>query len=56
MELIEFIIKHPHPNPPPSRGREYLYKSPLERGVGVCYPPSPGGRGEGRGIKIAQFR
>jgi len=39
MELIEFIIKHPHPNPPPSSrresvedspsgGREYLYKSP----------------------------
>jgi len=28
MELVEFIIKHPHPNPPPSSGREYLYKSP----------------------------
>ncbi|PIQ94454.1 MAG: hypothetical protein COV68_04475 [Nitrospirae bacterium CG11_big_fil_rev_8_21_14_0_20_41_14] len=41
---------------PPSRGRGYLYKSPLERGVGVCYPPSPGGRGKGRGIIIAQFR
>jgi len=28
MELVEFIIKNPHPNPPPSSGREYLYKSP----------------------------
>jgi len=28
MELVDFIIKHPHPNPPPSSGMEYLYKSP----------------------------
>jgi len=49
MELVEFIINHPHPNPPPSSGREsvgdspssgreYLYKSPPlaggERGGG----------------------
>jgi hypothetical protein len=40
MELVEFIFKHPHPNPPPSRGREYLYQSTS------IYPSL-----EGRGIR-----
>jgi len=26
--FLPIVHQTPHPNPPPSRGREYLYKSP----------------------------
>jgi len=42
-DLIYFIvIVHPHPDPPPSRGREYV--NFINK-----YPPSPGGKGLGGG-------
>ena len=34
-EIAFHVIVHPHPNPPPSRGREYV-------NVINKYPPSPG--------------
>ena len=47
------VLVHPHPNPPPSRGRESVEDS-LSKGRGIIgfahkYPPSTGGRGLGGG-------
>jgi NDP-sugar pyrophosphorylase family protein/aminoglycoside/choline kinase family phosphotransferase len=67
--LIEDIIKHPHPYPPPSRGREVEENTPPSSGressgippfsdnsLPLKIPPSPGGRGlEGGGYKILAF-
>ena len=41
-EICQNVIVHPHPNPPPSRRREYV-------NVINKYPPSPGGGGLGGG-------
>jgi len=53
------VLFHPHPNPPPSRGRESVGDSPsMERGIIELaheYPPSIGGRGlGGGGVELLQ--
>jgi len=52
MELVEFIIKHPHPNPPPSSGRESKKYAPPSSGREYLYKSSPlAGGARGGGLK-----
>jgi len=44
MELVEFIIKHPHPNPPPSSGRGSVGDSPSRGRESKKYAPPSSGR------------
>jgi len=48
--LLKGVFHHPHPYPPPSRGRELL-----GRNVSISNFPSPGGRGQGGGGRFAAF-
>ncbi len=43
------VLRHPHPNPPPSRGRELLGK------ISTYNLPSLGGRGQGGGGRFVAF-
>jgi len=56
IELVELIIKHPHPNPPPSRGRESKKYAPPSSGREYLYKSYPlAGRARGGGLKSLNF-